>query len=314
MSMHFRDMAAQVAADGTISPEEILILRRAGWSDGRIDADEAEAIFTVNDRIGEHNAAWADFFVEALVDFVVNGAEPRGYVDEAKADWLMARIDRDGRLESMAELELLVKLFERATGIPERLRTYAIAQIETTVLTGEGPTRRGALDTVQSGGGINDAEALLLRRLIFAPASDRPAGVSRAEAELLFRLKEATLGAANGPEWKRLFVQAVGNYLMAYTSYEPLSRERAAELEEFIARPSDGLGRFFARMAHFDLQSGFTGVFGRKPPRDHDAQAAAAREVTGEERSWLDGRIDADHAVDEYEQALMDFLAEEGGR
>ena len=35
MSMHFRDLAEQVAADGAIAPEEILSLRRAGWTDGR---------------------------------------------------------------------------------------------------------------------------------------------------------------------------------------------------------------------------------------------------------------------------------------
>jgi hypothetical protein len=210
----------------------------------------------------------------------------------------------------MAELELLVKLFERATAVPERLRTYAIAQIEKCVLTGEGATRYGALEK----GSITDAEARLLRRLIFAPASDRPAGVSRAEAELLFRLKDATLGAANGPEWKRLFVQGVGNYLMAYTSYEPLSHERAAELEEFMSRPSDGVGRFFARMAHFDLQSGFAIVFGHRQQRDRDAAQAAAAQIDSDERSWLQARIDADHQVDEYEQALMDFLAQEGGK
>lgn len=309
MSMYFRDLAAQAAADGTISPEEILILRRAGWSDGKIDADEAEAIFAVNDRIHEPTAAWTDFFVEALGEFIVNSTEPRGYVDEAQADWLMARIDHDGALESMAELELLVKLFERAAGVPDRLRSYGIAQIEKAVLTGEGPTRHGALGK----GAITETEARLLRRLIFAPASDRPAGVSRAEAELLFRLKDATLGAANGDEWKRLFVQGVGNYLMAYTSYEPLSRERAAELEEFVNRPSDGVGRFFARMAHFDLRSGFTGVFGRKPARDRDAEAAQAHEIDSDERTWLQARIDADHEIDAYEQALMDFLAAEGG-
>ena len=311
MSMHFRDLAAQIAADGTISPEEILILRRASWSDGKIDAGEAEAIFEVNDRIREHNAEWADFFVEAQAEFIVNGSMPLGYVDDAKADWVMAHIDRDGRLESVAELELLLKLFERATSVPARLRTYGIAQIEQAVLTGSGPTRAGGgLDAA----GVSDTEALLLRRLIFAPASDRPAGVSRAEAELLFRLKDATLGAANGAEWKRLFVQGVGNYLMAYTSYEPLSQERAAELEEFIARPGDGVGRFFARMAHFDLQSGFTGVFGRKPVRDRAAEVATAEDITSDERSWLQARIDADHEIDEYEQALMDFLAEEGGK
>ncbi len=306
MSMYFRDLAAQAADDGTISPEEILILRRASWADGKIDADEAEAIFEVNHRVREHSAEWADFVVEALIDFIVNGDEPKGYVDEAKADWLMAHIDRDGRLESMAELELLVKLFERATGVPERLRTYAITQIERAVLTGEGATRRGGALEV---GAISDGEAKLLRRLLFAPASDRPAGISRAEAELLFRLKDASLGTVNGPEWQRLFVQGVGNYLMAYTSYEPLSVERAAELEEFMNRPSGGLGQFFARMAQCDLQSGFTGVFGRKPARDRTAEAAAAGAVTGDEQSWLDARVGADERIDAYEQALMDFLA-----
>lgn len=315
MSMHFRDLAAQVAVDGTISPEEILILRRAGWSDGKIDAEEAEAIFAVNHRVAEPSAAWSDFFVEALCEYIVNGAEPQGYVDEAKAGWLMAHIERDGRLETMAELALVAKLFERATRVPDSLRTFAIAQVERAVLTGEGPTRcGGALAPLDEGAGISDTEAQLLRRLIFAPASDRPAGVSRAEAELLFRLKDATRDVANSAEWKRLFVQGLGNYLMAYASYEPLSHERAAELEEFVTRPSGGVGRFFARMARSDLQGGFTGVFGRKPARDHAAEVAAAQRVDGAEQAWLDTQVHADGAIDEYEQALLAFLAEESGK
>jgi hypothetical protein len=308
MSMHFRDLAAQIAVDGAISPEEILILRRATWQDGKIDAAEAEAIFAVNHRVAAPSAEWTDYFVEALSEYLVNGAEPFGYVDEANADWLMAQIDRDGRLESMAELALLVKLFERATAVPQRLQSYAIAHIERAVLTGAGPTRcGGALD---GDAGVSDTEALLLRRLLFAPASDRPAGISRAEAELLFRLKDAALGKANGAEWKRLFVQGVGNYLMAFTSYKPLSAERALELEEFITRPERGVGLFFARMARPSLATGFTGVFGRRAAHDRSADIEAAAAITGDEQQWLDARIDADGAVDEYEQALLDFLAE----
>jgi hypothetical protein len=67
-------------------------------------------------------------------------------------------------------------------------------------------------------------------------------------------------------------------------------------------------------MAHFDLQTGFTGVFGRKPMRDRAAEEAAAHEITGDERSWLQAHVDADRRIDDYEQALMDFLAEEGGK
>ena len=57
-----------------------------------------------------------------------------------------------------------------------------------------------------------------------------------------------------------------------------------------------------------------TGVFGRRPARDRTAEIAAAQAIDTDERSWLSARIDADHAIDEYEQALMDFLAEEGGK
>lgn len=311
MSMHFRDLAAHAAPDGAISPEEILTLRRASWSDGRIDAEEAEAIFAINKRIRDHDADWADFFVESVTEFVLKGAEPLGHVDEAKADWLISWIARDGMLETLAELELVVRLLERASGAPQRLKDFAIAQIEQAVLTSAGPTRRGgALDP----GAITDGEAQLLRRLLFAPASDRPAGVSRAEAELLFRLKDASIGAAHGDEWKRLFVQGVGNYLSAYTSYEPLSRERAAELEEFMNRPSAGVGRFFAQVARLDLQSGFTGLLGRGLARDRAAEEAEALAIPADEPRCLNAQVHADAQVDEYERALMDFLAEEGAR
>ena len=83
MTMHFRELAQQAAADGVITPEEILSLRRAGWGDGQIMPEEAEAIFIINDRIAVKTPEWSDFFVEALGEFIVNGTEPRGYVDDS---------------------------------------------------------------------------------------------------------------------------------------------------------------------------------------------------------------------------------------
>ena len=41
--------------------------------------------------------------------------------------------------------------------------------------------------------------------------------------------------------------------------------------------------------------------------------ANEARAVTGDERAWLDGQIDANHHIDDYDTALLDFLAEEIG-
>jgi hypothetical protein len=307
--MHFRDLAKQAAADGAITPDEILALRRAGWSNGTIEPEEAEAIFAINHSVADPTPEWTDFFVEALSEYVLNGSEPKGYVGDTQGEWLVEHLGRDGILESMAELELLAKVLDKAQNVPERLKHCALEQIEQAVLTGEGPTRGGgALEP----GCISDAEARLLRRIVFAQAGDRPAAVSRGEAEMLFRLKDASLGAANTPEWKRLFVQGVGNYLQGFGGHDPLSRERAAELEAFMNDSAVRIGGFLGRMGAATVNGDLAQGFGRKGvARDLDAEFAAAHEVTSDEKSWLQSRIDADGQLDEYEQALLEFLAEE---
>lgn len=312
MSMHFREIAEQAAADGAISAEDILALRRASWDNGTISMEEADAIFMVNDRIGEHSPEWSDFFVEAIGEFIVNGIEPRGHVDDMQGEWLISRIDHNGRLESMTELELLVRVFERAASVPDALRAWALGQVEHAVLTGEGPTRSGGW---LGKGNVTQAEALIMRRIVFSSGSERPAGVSRAEAEMLFRIKDAALDAENAPEWKRLFVQGVGNFLMGFSGAEPLSAARSAELEAFMNDTGVSLGRAVTRMARSDVGDGFRSVFGRKA--DHGADLAQdvadAAQITGDEKLWLDTRMNANERIDEYDQALLDFLAEETG-
>lgn len=310
MTMQFRDIAAQAAADGTISAEEIAALRAAGWSDGRMEPEEAESLFSANEHITAPSPEWADFFVEALGEFVINTVEPHGYIDQAMADELVSRIDRDGRLDSLAELELVVRVLEKASSAPDSLKRYALRQVEQAVLHGEGPTRHGTLDAK----GINAAECALLRRLIFASAGDRPAAVSKAEAEMLFRLKDATLHEANSPEWERLFVQGVANYLLGFESPEPLSRERAAELEAFMNAPAQGISGFFGRMAKADVNANVGAAFGSLL----DLGSAAGPEpsapaIDGVEELWLRDLIDADDELDELEKALLAFIAEKTG-
>ena len=309
MTMHFADIARQAAAEGVITAEEILALRRAGWSDGTMTPEEAEAVFALNDALAEPTPEWSDFFVEAIGEFVVNGTVPKGYVSEDNAAWLIARIGRDGALQGMTELELLVRVLERATNAPDRLKTYVLERVERAVLTGTGPTRAGGeLAPVH----VNSAEALILRRVLFAPAGDAPAAVSCAEAELLFRLKDATLGAGNALEWKQMFVQGVANYLQGVASRSAqLSRERATELEAFVADHDSSVTGFLGRMAT-SAPTAFGVVFGKKQPgRDRLAELSAAEQVTGDEQAWLDAHIDADGEIDAYEQALIAFLAAE---
>lgn len=317
MTMNFPDLAKQAAADGMITADEVLALRRVAWPDGVIDADEAEAILAINDLVSDKNAEWTDFLVEAVGEYVVNGTQPKGYVAPETAAWLMANLDRDGRLDSMAELELMVRVLEKALGTPDSFKAYALNQIEHAVVFGEGPTRDGG---VLDAGSITEAECKLLRRMIFASGGatdgNRQAAVSQAEAEMLFRIKDATLGAANAPEWQRLFVQGVGNYLQGWSTARGLTRERAAELETFMNDSSSGLGKFFGRMTRVgrsDLNAAARDIFsgGEAPARDIEGEARAAAQVTQPEQQWLDSRIAADHQTDPLEQALIAFLAED---
>jgi len=308
MSMHFRALAEQAMSDRAITADEILALRREGWSNGAIDLDEAEALFLLNAHLGEASREWVDFFVDAIATYLLETTAPRGYVTEGQGAWLISRIEADGRLESMAELELLGRLFEKAEGVPQALRTFALAQIEQAVLHGVGPTRDGgALEA----GNVNATEARVLRRIIFSSGSERPAAVSQTEAELLFRLKNATLHANNAPEWKTLFVQGVANYLQGFSGHEPLSRERAAELESFMADSGRKVGGFLSRLARANPAEGLrairdTGSAGLT----RDQAIAEAAEVTAEEQAWLTGQFEANGQIDEYEQALLDFLAQ----
>lgn len=313
MTMQFRSLAEHAVADGEIDAAEILELRRSAWPDGRISPDEAEAIFVVNDRIVAPSAEWSDFFTEALVEFIINTAEPRGYVSDENARWLIERVTHDGKVNSLTELELIVRILEKAQSTPEALRAFALEQLERAVLTGEGPTRAGGeLDP----GSITSAECALIRRTIFAAGGDRPAAVSQREAEMLFRLKDATLGAANAAEWERLFVQGVGNYLQGWQGAKGLTRERAGELETFMNARTSNLGNFFKRMVKTNANGLTQAVrevgFGRRqPPRDTTGQAAQDHALTQTESLWLNARIDADDKVDALEEALLRFLDED---
>lgn len=313
MTTHFTELAMRAAADGTIKAEEVLALRRQGWGDGTISRDEAEALFAVNNAIDVRDQEWTDFFVEAIVHFVLNGSEPRYQCDNGEASWLIAQVDQDGMVESMAELEAIVRIIERAENVPLKLKDYAIAVVEKEVLTGVGPTRCGGeLSDLH----ITTAEANILRRVIFGSGGHAPAAVSRAEAEMLFRLKDETNSEENAAEWDDLFLDGVANYLKGFAHQNAqLDHARASELEAFMNDNKASVGRFMGQMVKQAPQVGnhFGKVFGKKDAKaSFEQQAAAGEAVTDREQEWLDRMIDSDGEVDELERRLIARIIEEG--
>lgn len=301
MTKPLEDISAMIAQSRALGPDETLALRRAVWPDGRITANEAAILFELNRASSAPSAEWVDFFVEAIIAHVVEQAEPRGYISDENADWLMAAIDRDGKVDTLAELELLVKVIEKAENAPDRLKHYALDQIRRAVLHGEGPTRCGG---GLNPGSIGTTEVRLLRRVLYAAGGLAPAHISREEAETLFAIKDATLGGQNAPEWQTLFVQAMRLHLLTDQRFRALSREDALRLHAFMADTRAGMGSFFGRM--------FQSLGEPIPPAAPTAPTPVANEgISEEEDGWLQAMVEADGALDPLERALLKALAED---
>src|SRR5690606_41476064 len=83
----------------------------------------------------------------------------------------------------------------------------------------------------------------------------------------------------------------------------------------FVADDTTRVTGFLGRMARSAPRAFSLAFGGKAPERDRMAELRAAREITAEEREWLDARIRADDRTDAYEQALLESLAgEEGAR
>jgi hypothetical protein len=258
-----------------------------------------------------------DFFIECVAHFMLGQQEPHGFIDESGAEWLRRRIGRKGGPMSATELALLVSLIEDAENAPDSLKTYALDAVEQTILTGHGPTRDG--DTLRPGA-IDKIEADVLRRLIFAEGSEGATIVGSQEADMLFRIKNATLGGDNHPAWLQLFVQGIGNHLLAHSDYRPLSREEAKWLNAEMDRSTPSISGFFRRMlpdnrrGYGSIVESFKSIFpGRPDPVNGEGPVAVSSALSFEEAAWLKTHIAADGEIDIYEKALLTFVIDEVG-
>ena len=100
---------------------------------------------------------------------------------------------------------------------PSQLCVYALEQVAHAVVDGKGPLMLGGALVP---GLIAKAEVELLRRILHAHGGDGNIAITRAEAEVLFRINERTAQAKNDPSWNDLFVKAIANFVMCSAGYE----------------------------------------------------------------------------------------------
>ncbi|MDP4594278.1 MAG: hypothetical protein NWT00_06905 [Beijerinckiaceae bacterium] len=299
------DLVTRIQSSGDITSSDVLSLRRGVFGDERVWPHEAEALFDLSQKRLPACAEWQEFFLEAMTDYLVRQEQPQGYVSEQNAAWLIDMIERDGYIWTDTELNLVIHILEKATSSPPSLVQFAMGKVQDAVVSGEGPTRNGMN---LKPGSIGAAEVDLLRRILYAFGAEGAAAVSRAEAEALFDINDATLYGDNDPAWQDLFVKAIANHLMALSGYGVPSREEAIRREAWLSNTETSVTGFFDRMVG-GWRSALSSY--EAPGRNHRIEAAINEKITQGEAGWLKDRMLRNGHVCSNQKALLQFIRDE---
>ncbi len=292
---------AAIGADGYVTADEVLFLRRSVFANGVVCERELDAIFALGNRAPEGDLEWPQFFAEAVADFYLREEEPQGYLTEEEFDELQARIVGNGCANRL-ERALLVKLMETALETPPEMSAFTGRELKASIMSKERPA-------------VSKEDVMLIRRWLFAAGGAGNVGVTRTEAEILFDVNDAVKFGEATPAWGQLFTQGVVNHLMAGLGYSVASRQEAMERHQFISDHAPDVGGFFTRMLS-GVAAAFRGAEGAdesvyaQKARTRDTAVEAAAKVTPEETTWLASRIGRNGEIDQNERALLERMKE----
>lgn len=214
----------QLAADGVVTADEALEMRRIVFPDGVVSRDEAEMFIAVAARVANTDEEWTRAFVEAICDYVLSKGKFAGHVDEETASWMMMHFGQDGPRET--EVEAVLKVLERAESAPESLCAFA----------------RDRVAALMAGNAVGVAETELVRRCLYASAGSGRTSVTTEEARWMFALDAESDGRANDAAWGDLFVKAVLCHLMGRHAPEVLEANSMMARQAWLNSPTPGVG------------------------------------------------------------------------
>ena len=119
---NLEQLKKELLADGIIDSEEVKTIKAVIYEDGKIDKDEADFLFELNDAVsGKENAPeWKDLFVDAITAFVLEDEVSPNEIDEDEAEYLYNQIKGDGQVDDI-ERSLLENIKAKAKSFPAKL-------------------------------------------------------------------------------------------------------------------------------------------------------------------------------------------------
>lgn len=299
-----------------IDEADVRELRRTTYRDGVVNSQEATAILALDRSCQIKCPQWAEFYVEALGDYIVYQTEPRGHVSEANAEGLIRAISVDGIVDTSTELELLLHVLRKAKSVPSKLSAFALKQVANAVLKGRGVL---AANRAGSAGVVTAADVSMLRDVLYSVATGDNVAISRDEADVLFDINDATAMAANDPSWQVLFSKAVAASIMMLSNLNAPEADLLTTRKLWIDDNQVDVMSF--------LRKGFSGglsAFADKVMSANSVEAEAADRLAAqqealsiaeaidtEEAQWLAERIGRDGRLHDNEKELLQFIARE---
>ena len=285
-------VALALAAGKNIDAADVIALLREVYSEGIAQRDEAEALITFDRSLAEATPAWQQYFAETIADHVVHRQEPGGILDEQKACWLVSVLAPAGRVATAAGLEAVLRALELAREAHAALAAFAIEQLSTAIIAGEGPAigRRAHFSRV-----IDAEDVVFIARILHAAGGEAGRPVSRAEAEALFDLHDAAADS-NNPAFDDLFFKAIANHLAAAAGHKVAPRSEVLAPDPRLAERRSVFGR-----PQVDEEAGF-----RLP-----AGSVQSTALGPDETAWLSSRIMRDGRPTAAEYALLRLFAQD---
>jgi hypothetical protein len=227
----------RLGADGVVTEEETLELRRSVFENGLVGRAEADGLFVLAGKVANDDPSWKRAFIEAIGDHVLIAG---GHISHADANWLTSRLAED-QADALSAF-LAVDVLRRAETAPPALVETAWTRLSAALARGP----------------ITELGAEWVRALLFAPAASGGLSVSAGEARHLFAIEAAADGKPNHAGWDDLFVKAILNHLMGLRASPILTREAELARRSWLLEPRDparlgflaaafsgGLGGFF---------------------------------------------------------------------
>lgn len=200
LDLPFADIEREIIAVGTVDAHKAGALRERLFADGKIDREEADFLFRVNDAVAgkANDPAWRSLFIQAMTQHVLADETSPGELDEAEWNYLKGKIDNDGKVDAV-ERDLLVNIAKKAKKTPGSFQDYVLATLKASIL---------------DDGIIDEAEVSMLITVVFGQGGSGGAKVDRKEADFLFELNDELSGKQNHASWRTFFCDAICNHLL----------------------------------------------------------------------------------------------------